>query len=146
MPASSKVIFAWIAGLLYCLFGILQILSAGVTDLARILAPFLIPTDIASGFVLCVIGAVFVAGAREMHARTTGGEAFLHVGMLLSVTFGLITLLDLGAQAINMILFGAGGSPWSATQMIVPMLYLTSLSLAGFAVWGRGFVHDLMPA
>jgi len=140
------MIFSWIIGLLYCLFGILQILSAIVTDLARVFSPFLIPSDIASGFVLCVIGAVFIAGAREMNARTVGGEAFLYVGMLLSVAFGLIMFLNLGAQGINTILFGGVGSSWSVMQMIVPMLYLAIPSLAGFAVWGHGFLQDLFPA
>jgi len=146
MPASAKVIFSWIVGLLYCLFGILQILSVIVPGLAGVLAPFLIPSDIASGFVLCVIGAVFIVGAQEIHARIAGGEAFLYVGMLLSVAFGLIMLLDLGAQGVDTILFGGEGASWSLTQMVVPLLYLALLSLAGFAAWGRSFIRDIVPA
>jgi len=146
MTHSQKVIFSWIAGLLYGLFGVLQILSAIVPGLAGLLAPVFIPTDIASGFVLCVIGAVFIVGAQEIHARIAGGEAFLYVGMLLSVAFGLIMLLDLGAQGVDTALFGVEGSSWSLTQMIVPMLYLALLSLAGFAAWGRSFIRDIVPA
>ncbi len=146
MSTSQKVIFSWIVGLLYCLFGVLQILSVIVPGLARILAPLMIPSDIASGFVLCVIGAVFIVGAQEMHARIAGGEAFLYVGMLLSVAFGLIMLLDLGAQGIDTILFGNEGNSWSVTQMIVPMLYLAMFSLIGFAAWGRSFIEDIIPA
>jgi hypothetical protein len=93
-----------------------------------------------------VIGAVFIVGAQEIHARIAGGEAFLYVGMLLSVAFGLIMLLDLGAQGVDTILFGGEGASWSLTQMVVPLLYLALLSLAGFAAWGRSFIRDIVPA
>ena len=143
MVASAKVIFSGILGLLYCLFGMLQILSVILPGLARLLAPALIPVDIASGFILCVIGAVFLFGAREMNTRTAGGEAFLYVGMLLSIAFAVITLLDTVAQGVNAILFGDGNSTWSGTQMIVPMIYLAVLSLAGFMKWGRRFLRGI---
>jgi len=139
------VIFSWLVGFLYCLFGTLQILSALVPGVAGILAPYLISSDIVSGLVLWVIGAVFIVGAQEIHARIAGGEAFLYVGMLLSVAFGLIMLLDLGAVGIDTIFFGEAKATWSVSQMIVPMLYLAVFSLIGFAAWGRGFIADIIP-
>lgn len=144
MSMVHKEIFSWIVGFLYCLCGTLQILSALEPEFARILAAYLIPSDIVSGFVLWVIGAVFIVGAQEIRARIAG-EAFLYVGMLLSVAFGLIILLDLGAVGIDTIVFREGKTTWSVSQMIVPMLYLAVFSLVGFAAWGRGFIADIIP-
>ncbi len=72
MSTVQKVIFSWLVGFLYCLFGTLQILSAIVPGLSGILSHYLIPSDIVSGFVLWVIGAVFIVGAQEMHAKIAG--------------------------------------------------------------------------
>jgi hypothetical protein len=145
MSTVQKVIFSWLVGFLYCLFGTLQILAALVPGIAGSLASYLVPSDIVSGFVLWVIGAVFIVGAQEMHARIAGGEAYLYVGMLLSVAFGFIMLLDLGAVGIDTLFFGEGTTTWSVSQMFVPMLYLAVFSLIGFVVWGRGFIADIIP-
>jgi hypothetical protein len=145
--AAGKAIFSVLVGAIYCLFGIAQLLGGILPDLAGALEPYLIPADIVQGFVLCVIGAVFLYGAREMNAKSPGGEAFLYVGMLLSVAFGAIMLLDIGAQGVDTILFGEEGeNSWPLTQFVVPMLYLAVFSVAGLSAWGRRFLREIASA
>ena len=146
--SKRKVLFSIAVGGIYVLFGIVQILGGILPGGARILQPLFIPSDIIQGFVLCVIGAVLLYGAAEIHKKRDGGDAFLYVGILLSILFGIIMLLDLGAEGINTILFGGeGGNSWSLTQFIVPMIYLAVFSVAGFFAWCRGtFLSDLMGA
>ncbi len=145
--STGKTIFAIVVGAAYVLFGIVQILAGIFPDLAAALEPYFIPADILQGFVLCVIGSVFLYGVAEMHARRAGAEAFLYVGLLLSLAFGIIMLLDIGAAGIDTILFGEEGeSTVQATVFAVPMLYLAVFSVVGFAAWGRKFTREIASA
>lgn len=145
--ASEKMIFAALVGAIYAVFGIVQILAGILPDFAAILEPYLIPGDIVQGFVLCVIGSVFLYGTAEMHAHRAGSEAFLYVGLLLSLAFGIIMLLDICATGIDTAVFGEDGeNTWELVSFAVPMLYLAVFSVIGFAAWGRKFTEGLASA
>jgi hypothetical protein len=144
---SGKMIFTALAGAIYAVFGIVQILAGILPDLAAALEPYFIPGDIVQGFVLCVIGSVFLYGTAEKHARRAGSEAFLYVGLLLSLAFGIIMLLDLCATGIDTVVFGEEGeNTWDLVSFAVPILYLAIFSVIGFAAWGRKFIREIASA
>jgi len=145
--ASGKMIFAALVGAIYAVFGIVQILAGILPDLAAALEPYLIPGDIVQGFVLCVIGSVFLYGTAEMHTCRAGAEAFLYVGLLLSLAFSIIMLLDICAIGIDTVIFGEEGeNTWKIVSFAVPMLFLAVFSAIGFAAWGRKFTKEIASA
>lgn len=143
MAFSGKIAFCRIFGILYLAFGLIQIVSSVLPVAAELTGQLLIPADPAGGFALCVTGAVFLSGARKMLQGATEGPAFLYVGILLSLAFGLIAFLSSGAQAVELGLFGDPEEPWQALTMLVPMFYLAFGAIAGFLVWGREFNRGL---
>lgn len=142
MASFGKIIFAASFGILYLVFGIAMIASAAIPTLAELTGLYRIPTDPAGGFVLCVIGAVYVFACRELARTSADGPAFLIIGMILSVVFGMVALVSLGAQGIEVMIFGKGET-WDPALLVVPMLYLAFGALAGLPAWGRAFLADL---
>jgi len=142
MKNSITVIFSGIMGALYLVVGVLQIGSWVFPGLA---AWEVVPPDVLSGFVLCVIGLVFLAGVPGLRSGTPGAIAFLFVGLLLSLAFGLVAVLTVGAGWLETALFG-DLAEWSAAEMAVPMLFLASGSVAGYAAWGREFFRGIARA
>jgi len=142
--SAGKRIFSLAMGIFYLLFGIAQVMGGLFPGIAAFLHALFIPADIIPGCVVCLIGAVFLYGAAEMRAKRPGAEAFLYVGMLLSLIFCAITLIDVGAQGVNTVFFGGEDeSPWSPVQFIIPVIYLALPSLAGSWAWGRKFYREL---
>ena len=142
MKNGMKGVFAAVMGAFYLGFGILEICSTIFPGLAAL---EVVPADILSGFVLCVIGLVFLAGVQGLRAGTPGAVAYLFVGLLLSLSFGLVALLAIGAGWLETALFG-DLSEWSGAEMAAPMLYLALGSVAGYAAWGREFFRGIARA
>lgn len=145
MASRGKIIFAALFGILYLVSGITMIVSAVVPAPGEMTGTYFIPADPAGGFVLCVIGAVFVFSCRELVRSSADGPAFLYIGMLLSVVFAVVALVSLGAQGIEIMIFGKGET-WDPARLAVPMLYLAAGPVAGLSVWGRAFLADLAGA
>jgi hypothetical protein len=142
MKNEMKGVFAAVMGILYLGCGLLQIGSALFPGLA---AMEVVPPDILGGFVLCVIGLVFLAGVQGMRSGTPGAVAYLFVGLLLSLAFGLVAFLAIGAGWLETALFG-DMSEWSMAELAAPMLYLALGSVAGYAVFGREFFRGIARA
>lgn len=139
-PVNSliKILFTGMTGLLYLSFGIFQIgmsILPGIADTAAVAA---IPPDMLGGFVLCIIGAVFLSGSTGMRSGTEGAVAYLFVGLLLSLAFGLVALLSFGAGWLEAALFG-DGEEWPMAGLLEPMIFLAVISVIGYVVWGREF-------
>lgn len=142
MKNSIKLFFSGIMGALYLGCGFLEI---GFWIVPGLAAMEVVPADILGGFVLCVIGLVFLAGVPGLRSGTPGAIAYLFVGLLLSLAFGLVAFLAIGAGWLETALFG-DLSEWSAAEMAVPMLYLALVSMAGYAAWGREFFRGIARA
>jgi len=142
MKNSIKLFFSGIMGALYLGCGFLEI---GFWIVPGLAAMEVVPADILGGFVLCVIGLVFLAGVPGLRSGTPGAIAYLFVGLLLSLAFGLVAFLAIGAGWLETALFG-DLSEWSAAEMAVPMLYLALGSMAGYAAWGREFFRGIARA
>jgi len=146
MVFNAKTLVAALSRILYLIFGITMITSAAIPALAELTGPYLVPADPAGGFVLCVIGTVFLFACRELVAGSADGTAFLYTGMALSGIFGAVALISLGAEGIEVLLFSEGEESWAPIQLVVPMLYLALVPVAGLITWGRAFLSDLAGA
>ncbi|ACL17609.1 hypothetical protein [Methanosphaerula palustris] len=146
MAINGKIIFAALFGVLYLIFGIAMITSAAIPSLAELTGVYLIPADPAGGFVLCVIGTVFLFACHKLVRGSVDGPAFLYTGMIMSLVFGAVALVSLGAQGIDILLFSEGEESWVPIQLVVPMLYLALVPIIGLITWGRAFLNDLAGA
>jgi len=135
----GKMVFGSIVGSIYIIFGLLQIvvglgLESEITDIL-----FITP-DIFGGFVLLVVGAVFLYGFKELNAGINEGVAFVYFGILLSLVFAVVYLLIMGADALGA--YGLGMEDfegWMPLDDVKPGLYLGFLSLVGYFVWRDKF-------
>lgn len=144
MNEKIQIVFAGVMGILNLCFGVVQIASIvpGLADMAEMIA---IPADPLGGYVLCVIGLVFLTGVVALRSGEEAAVAYLFVGILLSLGFGLVALLTIGAGWLEAVLFGEPGE-WSAVTMAEPMLYLAIGSLAGCQAWCRQFFREVTRA
>jgi hypothetical protein len=143
MASQGKTLFAAVFGTLYLLFGIVMILSAAIPYLAELAGSYLIPSDPAAGFVLCVVGMVFLFACQRLATGSANGHAFLYVGMALALIFGIVALLSLLAQGAEIVIFG-DGEPWDPVQLLIPMVYLALVPAIGLYAWGREFISNLV--
>ncbi len=142
MASTRKAAFAAVFGVLYWFFGLAMIVSVLLPTLADLKGPFLVPADPLAGFVLCVVGTVFLFAYREQAAGIVANTAFLYVGMALALVFGVVALLSLLAEGADIVFFG-DGEPWDPAGLLVPMVYLAIVPAIGMYAWGRGFIDDL---
>lgn len=141
MASTTKHLVAAIFGILYLIAGITETLSGLSWGIADLTAPFLIPADIIGGLVLCVVGAVYLSALQRFSTGSGNGAAYLYVAMALSVIFGTVAILSLGAQGLDLLLFG--DEPWNPAALLVPMVYLAIVPALGLSRWGKRFSGDL---
>ena len=131
----EKINFALITGSLYILFGVLQ----GITATGFVEIP-LVPGSFMGVFVLVVIGSVFLFGYKELKDGIAGGVAFIVVGIMLSIIFGVLYLLVMGADSISAYVLSSDDfSNWTPLDDLRPELYLSLLSLYGYRKWKGEF-------
>lgn len=135
MKNMTALLFGTVMGIIYLAFGVVQVATV-IPDLAGMAGTAAIPADPLGGLVLCVIGLVFLKGVFSTLSGETGGDAFLFVGILLSLGFGLVALFTIGAGWLDSMLFGEPGD-WSSSAVAVPMFYLSWGALGGYRAWGR---------
>ncbi|MDD2439958.1 MAG: hypothetical protein PHD41_07100 [Methanosarcinaceae archaeon] len=141
--------FALVLGSLYAAAGLLQlILGTGLAGIffylgqpgevlhAALLAfadMLFIPADILGGFVLLVVGATFLSGAKELGAGISEGKAYVYVGTLLALTFAVVYLLTLSGNALDaFVLGGEALKNWSFLSDLKPGIYLAVLALPAY--------------
>ena len=134
----EKLTFTLVTGGLYIFTGILQALTgSGLVSLP------LFPGSFMGAFVLIVIGSVFIFGHRELSESNPEGQAFIVVGILLSILFGILYLLVIGADSISAyILKSDDFDDWTLLDDIRPELYLSLLSIWGYLKWKDEFSMD----
>ena len=131
----EKVMFALVTGILYILFGVLQTVAA-----TGFIGIPLVPGNIMGAFVLVVIGLVFLFGYKELKDGIAGGVAFIVVGIMLSVIFGVLYLLVMGADTISAyVLSSEDFQDWTPLDDLRPELYLSLLSVYGYFKWREEF-------
>ena len=136
MVNKEKAAFASLAGSLYLFFGIMQITVWSGYD-AGWTSSLFIPGDV-GGFVLVIISSVFFWGVKESREGISEGVAYVYMGILLSLLFGVISLLMMGADALSYYTLGAD-QPWSSLSNMRPALYLALAGVAGLIIWRDKF-------
>jgi len=135
VKGSSKYWFGLAAGGIYILFGVLQV-AFSVMSWDHVL----FPPDIIGGFVLIIIGSVFSTGVKELSRGVHEGVAYIYVGIFLGAVFGLIYLLMMGANAVEVYVFESEDFiGWTPQDDVGPLLYLSLLSLIGLIKWRSKF-------
>jgi hypothetical protein len=158
----GKFWFAIIASVLYCFFGLMQIAAGlGISGIEGFL---FISADIMGGFILLVIGTIFIFGVKEINSGIREGVSYVYVGIVIALLLSGIYLLILGGNAFgeaigpvlesdeepaeesasesdsteDMASEGEGDS-WSAWDDMKPIIYLGVLPLFGFLFWRNKF-------
>ena len=132
---TSKYWFGLAAGMIYILFGVLQVVYS-MMDWDHVL----FPPDIIGGLVLIIIGLVFLTGAKELSKGIHEGVAYIYVGIFLGVIFGLIFLMMMGANAVEAYAFdNEDFIRWTPIDDAGPQLYLSLIPFIGMIRWRSKF-------
>lgn len=135
----GKTAFGLVVGMLYLIFGLAQVFT-GLGFGAEAVEALYISGDFLDGFVLVVIGAVFLYGFKEQNAGINEGAAYIYVGILLALLFTAIYLLVMGADALSA--YGLGSEDfeeWTPLDDMRPAIYLGILSFIGLLKWKSKF-------
>ena len=139
----NKMVFGMLAGVAYALFGVIQIIVALDLELPFISAlaeTMFIPKDIVGGFILVLIGVVFVYGLKELHAGINEGVAYIYVGIFFALIFLAIYLLIIAANAMEAyMILNPEFATWSPADDLKPGIYLGIIPLLGFILWHGKF-------
>jgi len=144
-----KIVFALLMGAVYTLFGLIQLItgfsrSLGISapeTLSRFIANVLfIPPDAIGGFVLVLVGSVFIYGFAELHSGKYEGIAYVYVGILLSLIFaGIYVLAAFGNVLEVYLLKNEAFAGWSILDDLRPEIYLGAVSLVAYLQWKDHF-------
>jgi hypothetical protein len=136
---NSKYIFALISGLLFLIFGILQFI-VGIGFLSFLGSALFIPQDILGGFILVLIGIIYLTSVYELRQGITEGVAYIYVAIILSLFFMGIYLLIMLTNGLEAGIFtNEDLRNWTPINDIRPGIYLSIISLFGFIIWREKF-------
>ena len=120
----SKMVFGIIVGVLYLAFGFIQLI-VGLGIRSKLTESLFIPNDIIGGFVLVLIGIIFLFGVKELYEGLNEGVAYIYVGILIALVFMIIYSLIIVANAINTyVLINEDFSNWTPSEDMRPGIYL----------------------
>jgi hypothetical protein len=137
-PTRSKEMFALVAGILYVVMGLLEVVT-GLGLGGRWSEVLLLGGGAPDGLALLLVGAVFVQGNRELSRGLTEGVAFVYMGIVLALFFSVLDLAEIGASYVGALLIGGDYAGYSALLSVTPALYLAPLALLGLWQWRGGF-------
>jgi hypothetical protein len=136
--AFPKLAFSAVAGSVYSVLGALQLI-AGLGLRGRWSELLLLGGSPMEGFVIALVGVVFLQGAREMRSGIREGAAFMYMGILLALFLLLLELAEAGASYLGEALIGGDYAGYSLTEGASPALYLAPFPIAGWWHWRSAF-------
>lgn len=129
------MIFSLVTGCIYLVFGGLQVI-AGLGFNSEIIDLLLVPSDILGGFVLLIIGTVFIFGFKELYNDIAEGVSFVYVGILISLAFaGMYVLIMAGNAFGAYVIQSENFRDWAPLDSLKPSIYLSVLSVYGYYSW-----------
>jgi len=111
-------------GTIYLGMGLLEILGSYLG-----IRPSFIPHNILGGFVLAVIGGIYLSGVKDLWQGRREGLAGTLVGMALALGFGGLYLLVMGADFLSYLIGDLEG--WRPLADLRPEIWLAPLALPG---------------
>ncbi len=123
--------------ILFIIFGIIQ--SIIFFGLFKSISELLfIPEDLIGGFVLILIGLIFLMGYYELKSGIAEGMAYVYVGVILSLFFLCIYLLIMLANGIEAYIFvNEDFKNWSPLEDFRPGIYISIFTLIPFILWRK---------
>ena len=134
-----------IAGLLYLAFGIMQ-LTATLGFTMPFYEVLYISGGIFNAFVLLVTAAVFLTGVLRMNRNAAEADAFLDVGFLLSLAFGIVAILGTLAGGFGMYLEGEEEIVEGMLETVTPLLYMVVAGIIGYCLWAKELFGKVVSA
>ncbi len=136
---AGKIVFGLIAGTIYVVFGLIQVV-VGLGYGSGWTKAIFVPSDIAGGLILVLIGMVFLYGVKELNAGINEGVAYIYVGILLALGFTAIYLLIMGADALEAYAIRSEDfEDWAPLDDMKPGIYLGLLPFAALLAWRHKF-------
>lgn len=142
---SAKYGLGLIAGILYLAFGIMQ-LTATVGFTMPFYESLYITGGIFNAFVLLVTAAVFLTGILRMNRNTAEADAFLDVGFLLSLAFGVVAILGTLAGGLDMWIGEEEEIVEGMLATVTPLLYMVVFGFLGYCLWAKDLFRKVVAA
>lgn len=142
---SAKYGLGLIAGILYLAFGIMQ-LTATVGFSMPFYESLYISGGIFNAFVLLVTAAVFLTGILRMNRNTAEADAFLDVGFLLSLAFGIVAILGTLAGGLDMWIGEEEEIVEGMLETVTPLLYMVVFGFLGYCLWAKDLFRKVVAA
>ncbi len=118
----SQALLSLLFGVLYIGLGAAEILS----EFGLLQIPF---CSIMDGFILLVIGAVFVTGFLQLRAEEPEPVAFLVVGLIIATVVFFLRVVIIGSNLLGWILGLEDWADWSLLNDITLSLWVYLLTL-----------------
>lgn len=119
-----------IFGLLYLIYGILEIISWLGKDIILLVPP---TGNLFAGFALLTISAVYFTGLKRVLENDSRSAAYIYVGALLGMALGGLALLIMGADATEAyLLHSEDFAGWSPLDDVTSYLLLGVLSIVPY--------------
>ncbi len=138
----SKMAFGIVTGSLYIIFGSFQVI-VGLGFNFKFTEYLFIQNDLIGGFILILIGLIFLFGIKELNAGINEGVAYIYIAIFLSLIFLVIYLLIMAADAIEAyVIVSNDFINWTPLNDLKPGIYLGILPLIAFIIWRNKFSID----
>lgn len=131
-------ILALITGLSYGGIGFLQLLVS-----LQIVAPITGFNDLIGGFLLIIVGTVFLTGVKPLSKDEKEGYSFIAVGYVLAAILFALQVMVIITNALGWILQFEDWLAWNIYNDITPSLWIfLILMTATGALWVFGSLRD----
>ncbi len=123
-------VYALALGVLYLLFGLMEIVGVGGSGTD----PIPIPGDLFGGLAILVVAATYLNGVRGLFRGEHVGLSFLIGALFLSAVFGVLYLLLMGADGLSYLI--GSSDEFAALADFRPEIWFFLLSLPlAYQVW-----------
>lgn len=125
-------IYSAIVGLAYVLLGLLEIaggLGVELSLLAGLAGALYVVGDMFAGFVLIVIGAVYLGGLGSVSHGDREGLSFVSVGAIMSTVLLILYLANILSNGLGLVLGFEDWLEWTLMDDIRPGLLLWFLAI-----------------
>lgn len=130
-------IYSTILGLLYVLMGLLEIVGwfgVEIPMLAGVAGAFFVVGDAFAGFVLVVIGAVYLSGLGAVSRGDREGLSYISVGALMSTVLLALYIANILSNGLGLVLGFEDWLEWTLMDDLRPGLLLWVLAIPAVLV------------
>ena len=128
-------VYTALIGGLYALLGVVEILGwLGVEILPRLAGLFFVANDAFNGFVLLVIGLVYLKGVGSVRSGEREGRSYVSVGALMSTVLLALYAANIVSNGLGLVLGFEDWLGWPVLDDFRPGLILWVLAIPAVLV------------